>query len=78
MALPEASGVKVVYFAKKYTCISKIPWNLLFIVFQNEIFPCTYIFTKCIDNLKFSISWKSYEVYTERIAFIKFQELGAF
>ena len=50
-----------VFILPKKTVFQKIPYNLLFIFFQIDTFQYTYIFTKCIDNFKFSTSLKSYE-----------------
>ena len=47
---------KVVYFAEKKR-IHKIYYSF----FKKPIIGNTYIFTKCIDNFKFSMSIKSYE-----------------
>ena len=53
---------KVVYFAqKKYVHFKKFHKIYNSIFFQKPIIGNTYIFTKYIDNFKFSISLKSYE-----------------
>ena len=52
---------KAVYFAKKKTpAFQQIPENLLFSFFLKLIIWNTYIFTKCVNYFKFSISLKSY------------------
>ena len=51
---------KVVYFAEKNTRILKNSIKFSIHLKKTEI-RNTYIFTKCIDNFKFSISLKSYE-----------------
>ena len=54
--------IKVAFFAPKNTLFSK--YSIEFIItyfFFNDIIGHTYIFTKCGDNFKFTISLKSYE-----------------
>ena len=55
--------LKVVYFVQKNMCISNNSIKFIIIFFQKEIIRHTYIFIKCIDNFKFSISLKSYEEF---------------
>ena len=52
---------KVVYFAQKNTHLSKnsLKFIIKYLFFHKEVIGYTYICSKCIDNLKFTISLKS-------------------
>ena len=53
---------KVYFSPPQNTCISKKSVKfIIHFVFQKKIIGHTYKFTKCIDNLKFSASLKSYQ-----------------
>ena len=57
----QPTGIKLGSLWRGNFTISKYSVKFIIDFFQKKIFGHTYIFTKCIDNFKFTISLKFYE-----------------